>query len=367
MREDVSSSCISRHGDILRLDDRPFYCDELHRSGLLAWLKELKGVTVDLPTMPPLYIIHHRDLLEKGWGWQRLLPYRGSVDWTVYKGYLKEYCSQNDGEVTALCVNNKPYEDKSFFSRNAGFGVASDYDTLLFAANLSVEAEINFRLCFHDELTDDEMQLSHQIQDRANHVIQSPGEYCAATAAAALVCIVKETELLFELLLSDDDVETTEMTALSKQVRQTALELILCRGPESAAVAGAMVGLAKEAKIMRYLLSRVDRRVYMDYSVCALIRKHTAEALTKFVTEFACKSPSNGDVKASTKSEKPGIVGDLKCEESDSTDHSNKGVNKCCEIGSMAKLKDDELEGEASTMSLKGKPLQTSETWKASD
>lgn len=96
---------------------------------------------------------------------------------------------------------------------------------------------------------------------------------------------------------------------------------------------------------MRYLLSRVDRRVYMDYSVCALIRKHTAEALTKFVTEFACKSPSNGDVKASTKSEKPGIVGDLKCEESDSTDHSNKGVNKCCEIGSMAKLKDDELEG----------------------
>jgi len=115
MREDVSSSCISRHGDILRLDDRPFYCDELHRSGLLAWLKELKGVTVDLPTMPPLYIIHHRDLLEKGWGWQRLLPYRGSVDWTVYKGYLKEYCSQNDGEVTALCVNNKPYEDKSFF------------------------------------------------------------------------------------------------------------------------------------------------------------------------------------------------------------------------------------------------------------
>ena len=57
---------------------------------------------------------------------------------------------------------------------------------------------------------------------------------------------------------------------------------------------------------MRYLLSRVDRRVYMDYSVCALIRKHTAEALTKFVTEFACKSPSNGDVKASTKSEKLG-------------------------------------------------------------
>ena len=56
-----------------------------------------------------------------------------------------------------------------------------------------------------------------------------------------LKCIVKETELLFELLLSDDDVETTEMTALSKQVRQTALELILCRGPESAAVAGAMV------------------------------------------------------------------------------------------------------------------------------
>ena len=90
------------------------------------------------------------DLLEKGWGWQRLLPYRGSVDWTVYKGYLKEYCCQNDGEVTALCVNNKPYEDKSFFSRNAGFGVASDYDTLLFAANLVLSCFCKTKLCLID-------------------------------------------------------------------------------------------------------------------------------------------------------------------------------------------------------------------------
>ena len=82
MREDVSSSCISRHGDILRLDDRPFYCDELHRSGLLAWLKELKGVTVDLPTMPPLYIIHHRgmNLLDVLW-----------VRGLIYQFYWKFY------------------------------------------------------------------------------------------------------------------------------------------------------------------------------------------------------------------------------------------------------------------------------------
>ena len=60
------------------------------------------------------------DLLEKGWGWQRLVPYSdGNVDWTIFKEYLREYFIQNAGEIPALCASKKPEKDKNYFCRNA--------------------------------------------------------------------------------------------------------------------------------------------------------------------------------------------------------------------------------------------------------
>lgn len=60
------------------------------------------------------------DLLEEGWGWQRLVPYtHGDVDWPVFLEYLKEYFIRNDGEIAAICANEKPEKDRAYFCRNA--------------------------------------------------------------------------------------------------------------------------------------------------------------------------------------------------------------------------------------------------------
>jgi hypothetical protein len=54
-----------------------------------------------------------------------------------------------------------------------------------------------------------------------------------------LKCIAKENTLSFELLESGFD--TTPLMALSKKLKQIACALMLYKGPQSAAAAGAMV------------------------------------------------------------------------------------------------------------------------------
>lgn len=125
--------------------------------------------------------------------------------------------------------------------------------------------ENNFRFIHRRLLTDEDIMLSQKIEERANYVIQSEGGY--ANAAVALVvcllqiglncgltinnlifancsppilkCIMKEIGLLSELF--DCKFDTTGMVKLSKKVRQSAYELMLYEGPESAAAAGAML------------------------------------------------------------------------------------------------------------------------------
>nr|CAB3499318.1 unnamed protein product [Digitaria exilis] len=156
------------------------------------------------------------DLLEKGWGWQRLVPYVHGVDWTMFKGYLEEYYIQN------------------------------------------------------------------------------------------AVYRVKETGLLSELL--DCRSNTTEMVKLCKKIRQSAFNLMLYEGPESAAAAGALVGLAKEAKFLCYLLSREDRSVDQDYYCCDAIRMKTVIALDVLLQDCIGETSSGRHVSyalAVVKSEKP--------------------------------------------------------------
>jgi hypothetical protein len=42
-----------------------------------------------------LYLFRKIDLLEKLWGWDKLLPKEDSVSWSDYSAYLKEYHSRN--------------------------------------------------------------------------------------------------------------------------------------------------------------------------------------------------------------------------------------------------------------------------------
>nr|XP_034574611.1 uncharacterized protein LOC117838624 [Setaria viridis] len=111
------------------------------------------------------------------------------------------------------------------------------------------------------------------------------------------------------------------MINLSKKVRQSAFNLMLYEGLESDAAAGAMVGLAKEAKFLCYVLSREDRFVERDYYCCNDIRRQTATALHMLCQESSSETSNEGHVSCASavaKSEKPrGTVGYLNCASDD--------------------------------------------------
>ncbi|KAF0893086.1 hypothetical protein E2562_021339 [Oryza meyeriana var. granulata] len=94
-------------------------------------------------------------------------------------------------------------------------------------------------------------------------------------------------------------------------------------------------GIAKEAKLVLYLLTRVDSQMHVDYYLCDAIRKSTATVLTILKGEFACQTPGNDDGNDTPdKSEKPlGVitVTDLDCKDSDSMVNFEKGMNGHCE------------------------------------
>ncbi|XP_066388220.1 uncharacterized protein [Miscanthus floridulus] len=102
-----------------------------------------------------------------------------------------------------------------------------------------------------------------------------------------MVCIAKEADLIFELLTGCSDWDTTEMIAFGNQIRRSASNLMLYKGSKSAAaVAGAMLGLAIEAKLFHQYLISEDPRV-SGYDVSRQIRRCTVSLLTKLEEELA--------------------------------------------------------------------------------
>uniref|UniRef100_A0A0E0KSG2 Uncharacterized protein n=1 Tax=Oryza punctata TaxID=4537 RepID=A0A0E0KSG2_ORYPU len=237
------------------------------RYSFLVWLSNLQEATNDLPVIPSGYIIRRRDFLERGWGWQRLVPY-SRVEWANYKRYLEEYFIHNAGEVAALCASRQPYQ--------GGQGIDSGCNDQQAAAKLFLDVDNDFiRIC-RDVLTPEDISLSHEIGERAKHMIQAKGD--SSVAASALV----------------------------QYGSALAFNLMLCEGSESHAAAAAMLGIVKEAKFVRYLLTQVDSQMYVDYYLCDAIRKSTATVLAILKGELACQTPGNDDGNDTPdKSEKP--------------------------------------------------------------
>ncbi|TVU27866.1 hypothetical protein EJB05_19367, partial [Eragrostis curvula] len=223
---------------------------------------------------PPNYIVLFPDLLEKGWGWQRLLPYYsgpypGPVSWSTFKGYLKDYFDKNKDEPAALYAHHK-------------------------------------RDPVEQDLSADPLHL------------------------AASLCITKEAELIL-LLSKCNDFDTTGLVEFSNRIRQTALNLLLTEEPESAA---AMVGIAKEALCMRCHLSNkqtlMDPDLYVQYMLCQNIREATATVLTMLEDDFCFETAV--DCIPSAESEKPmGIAtaSELKCQESDPKKNYIMDIDHC--------------------------------------
>lgn len=172
--------------------------------------------------LPPVALVLHRDLLERAWGWKRLVPrIKGSIHWDQYKTYLGEYYHHN--------------ADKA----------AASKETLNAAANLCISKEGELELSCVSVFSRKDKRLCIKIKEHARAVLESEGEYPAA--GAALLCIKTEAEMMVVLFNLGYG---TRMVTLGNKIRRSALNLMLYKGSECAAASGAMMGIAKEAAII---------------------------------------------------------------------------------------------------------------------
>lgn len=217
--------------------------------------------------IPPVCMVRFPDLLERIWGWERLLPeVHSSVEWHDYKTYLVQYLEKNAEKV------------------------ATGKEALVAAVSGCIEAERRFiRICDRF-LSYEELCLTEAIKNRAR-LVQSDGEYPAA--AATLLAITKEAELMCEMEIHG--YSTSAMRALAHQIRQAAFNLILYGGSESAAVTAAMVGLVEESKLSLEALREDGCSALMIYYDSVKIRQGFAKVLTKLGEEVACKTTGNAD------------------------------------------------------------------------
>ncbi|XP_008676755.1 uncharacterized protein [Zea mays] len=216
------------------------------RYHVLSWMETVEGMVAGVASLPPVYLILNREiydtcscllmmpvwcqsyLLETGWGWKRLVPYRpGYVELHVFKKYLGDYFDHN--REAFLCAEQKPDP----------FGwIVAEKSALIAAAKSCLKMEKALLRYCASFLTPDDKRLILRIKDQAKQMIQSEGDQ-SLIVTICLECIAKEAELMYNYLPCDFD--TTEEVAVCNKVRRSALNLMLYKGSESAVAAGAMM------------------------------------------------------------------------------------------------------------------------------
>ncbi|ONM40207.1 uncharacterized protein [Zea mays] len=136
------------------------------RYHVLSWMETVEGMVAGVAALPPVYLILNRDLLETGWGWKRLVPYRpGYVEWHVFKKYLGDYFDHN--REAFLCAEQKPDP----------FGwIIAKKSALIAAAKLCLKMEKALLRYCASFLTPDDKRLILRIKDQAKQMIQSEGD-----------------------------------------------------------------------------------------------------------------------------------------------------------------------------------------------
>ncbi|KAF7068292.1 hypothetical protein CFC21_074066 [Triticum aestivum] len=247
-----------------------------------AFLMQVEGnLRLTNMSVPSAKIIRYPDQMEKAWGWWRLLPiYQGlGPDMPLYREYLCEYYLRNPPESVddSACTRHK------FVVRSAW---TNENGRLIPLAGKCLEMEAKFiGLCERNKikLTDTETALSHKIKQHAQDIVDGACEYAGAyAAAAALVCICKEAELMCERAMCGRYNSGIMACMLCNQIREHAISLMEYKGSGSiaAAAGAAMVGAAKEAKLLRENLSNLGCDEEMSASIreeacCILQDMHT--------------------------------------------------------------------------------------------
>ncbi|KAM0836817.1 hypothetical protein ACQ4PT_062082 [Festuca glaucescens] len=245
---------------------------------------------------PPTQILRFPDIFEDAWGWERILPQDDFCSMPFYLNYLKEYLLRNRTDyVTAADGTSNP-ENWPLEIREVGAvteGRRNGKDALTTAAEFCLDMEQQLMSEWESQpiRNVNVKLLSERIQERACYVIHMGREF-SEPAAASLVCIANEAALASELLRHGAKATDNEFI-LCNYIRQCALSLMYIEGPYSDASAAAMVGVAKEAKMIReWMATKKELFIFGTYTryhkmgLCDSVRTSTFGVMKYILSNY---------------------------------------------------------------------------------
>lgn len=217
---------------------------ETDREYFESCIEEMEEGVYGRKEMPPPDIVKYHDLVEKLWGWDRILPHDGPVSMSVYNAYLVAYYNHSAAADTM------------------GSRIAAASETCLTKEKQLVS---EWKACMQSKMEmtlsiNKSIILSCLINQCATSIQQTAGCESSALSAAALWCIAKEAELTYELLRRGANPQD-ELIDQSSGIRMCALSLMNCGLHNSIAASGLMLGMSKEAEIMREWMSENNMRL----------------------------------------------------------------------------------------------------------
>ncbi|XP_048536461.1 uncharacterized protein LOC125515083 [Triticum urartu] len=221
--------------------------DREYFTGLIQDMERSGTVTKE---MPNAHIGKYHDLLEKLWGWDRLLSMGDSaLSWSDYSAYLEECHRRNVDAVSSIAALAQTclISEEQFVSEWKT-QMKSQKDVIL--------------------LTRKSTLLSCLIHECARSVVHAAGRGFSDLHGSALLCIAKEADLTRALLRCGNDPVDDYLIDQSREIRTCALSLMNCTSDNSVAASAAMLGIAKETGIICAWISENNKPVDLcHYSV----------------------------------------------------------------------------------------------------
>ncbi|XP_047050294.1 uncharacterized protein LOC124655444 isoform X2 [Lolium rigidum] len=230
-----------------------------------------------------------KDLMEKLWGWERLLPLSVSVKSADYRSYLEEYFKHNASEFAAGAPANQSPED-SQIANNSYMGADLVKSCLKMEDELLSEWKTRVRCSINDTLSVSTIIQCNLIKELVLSSCSTGGELFSL----ALLCITKEADLMCELLKHGAE-PFDDIIQQSSVIRMCVLGLANLKGHQSISVAAAMVGMTYEAKKMCDWIKREKKLLTFSLSEpngleCCLIRIKALGVMTSILEDcsFPC-------------------------------------------------------------------------------
>ncbi|KAL6840989.1 hypothetical protein ACP4OV_029249 [Aristida adscensionis] len=267
--------------------------------------------------LPPRFV-RFPGLLEDARGWERLVPFDSTeVDMATYMKIGRSTASASAGPQSAASA-------------------ATDGENALAAVSDFMEQELlsEWKSQYPDRRDHAYAIIQgNLIVEHAHSIICSGAKFSATSAALVKIratlktlqlrqlvqivstnnhvfkCIANESDLICELLrhgaMADDSI-----IMQSTQLRTCVLSLMCCKKCQSATAAAAMVGMAKEAKVMCNWMRKHNK--YLDFSCCLVrdklmgyeqVREQTAELMVTIIEESFADAEHKPDGKGGSATE----------------------------------------------------------------